>query len=103
MPAEGGKGLVKLYFDPGAPPARVRAIRRLVESDERVESTRFVSREEALETMKRRYPDLVEGLAENPLPASLEVTTATVADAESLARDLGRMPGVDHVKAARAP
>ena len=41
--------------------------------DARVKSFKYVSENDALGRMRKRYPELVENLLYNPLPASFEV------------------------------
>ena len=59
-------------------PATRAGERRRATSSRRTRRSRrrwkFVSKEEALERMKKRYPELVKNLPYNPLPDSLEVT-----------------------------
>ena len=54
-------------------PKEVEAVRFVLANDDRVKTFTFISADEALKTMKKRYPDLVENLTYNPLPPSFEV------------------------------
>jgi cell division transport system permease protein len=72
--------IVKVYFctdttcGKEATAAQINAVAAKLDADPRVKKYTFVSREEALRRMKKRYPDLFKaGLTSNPLPASEEV------------------------------
>jgi cell division transport system permease protein len=65
--------MVKVYFADKATTQQKNDVARTLQSDSKVLSVTYVSKEKALERMKRRYPDLVENLTANPLPDSLEV------------------------------
>ena len=72
----GGDVHVTAYLEEGATPESLAELQRLVTTVEGVESVRFVSKQEALERFRQgvgRGAALLEGLDENPLPASLEV------------------------------
>ena len=74
--------LVKVYFcTPSAPgckgdatTAQIDAVREQLLAMDEVKSIRFISKEDALEIMQRRSPELTRDLPGNPLPASYEVT-----------------------------
>jgi cell division transport system permease protein len=52
---------------------QVENVRIVLANDERVKKITFISAEEALRRMRKRYPDLVENLTYNPLPPAFEV------------------------------
>jgi len=86
-----------------------RALLERVRREKGVERAEAVSREEALERFRRRLGGetaLLEGLEENPLPASIEVELASAErSAEglaSVARRLGALPGVAEVSHGHA-
>jgi cell division transport system permease protein len=54
-------------------PKQVNDVRVQLESDDRVKTVTFVSKEEALRIMQNRAPELLEQLAANPFPASFKV------------------------------
>jgi cell division transport system permease protein len=71
----------------------------------RIESFRFISRQEALRIMRKKFPELTKDLPYNPLPASFEVVPAKAEYADDIKRDLLRAgpggtkpPGVETVK-----
>jgi cell division transport system permease protein len=73
-------------------------IRRIPE----VKSVEYISRDDALEIMKRRSPELVDGLVRNPLPASYEVTPTRGEDVSTVARKIeqANLAGVQKVNYA---
>lgn len=80
-------------------------IRQMLARDARVKSFRYVSEGEALERMRKRYPELVENLTYNPLPASFEVLPVKAEFTDDIKADLltagvgGRKPaGIESVK-----
>jgi cell division transport system permease protein len=93
--------VVKVYFAPSATEAQIRnANVKLEGQSDWVKKVDFVSKEEALERMQKRYPKLVDAanLAGNPLPASLEVTPTHAEFADEIDRSLIPHPaGVDRV------
>ena len=65
--------LVKVYLTDAATDQQVNSVREGLESDRRVATVTFVSKEDALKVMEKKYPQLVENLPGNPLPRSFEV------------------------------
>jgi cell division transport system permease protein len=74
------KLVVKVFFcteascESEATTAHIDAVRVKLQSDSRVKEIRFISKDEALEIMRKQQPKMVEGLASNPLPNSFTVT-----------------------------
>ena len=71
--------LVSAYLEAGLPDPERRALVDRVEGAPGVESVRLVSEEEAIQRFREGSTGqafLLEGLDENPLPASLEITLA---------------------------
>jgi cell division transport system permease protein len=91
--------LVKVYLADSASDRQVNALREKLESDTtRVASVTFISKKDALKTMERKYPDLVENLPGNPLPRSFEVKPTKGEYVEAISQSLSpRPPGVDKV------
>jgi cell division transport system permease protein len=93
------KLLVKVYLTDDATAQQVNAVRMKLESDSRVASVSFVSKEQALKIMEDKYPDLVENLPGNPLPRSFEVKPTRGEHVEAISQSLSPPPpGVDKVK-----
>jgi cell division transport system permease protein len=91
---------VKAFFEDDVTAKQVGAVRNWLDADPRVKEYEFVSRADALKRMKRDYPQLVENLASNPLPASYEVTPRRAEEVKALAADIRaqRFAGVERVK-----
>jgi len=93
----GGDLFVTAYLAADASDAEVAELERLARQVDAVEDVRVVSREEALERFQSgvaRGAALLEGLEENPLPASLEITLAEGdRSAEGMARVLAVLEG----------
>jgi cell division transport system permease protein len=99
---------VTAFLEPGASPDLQRELAARAGSIEGVESVRLVSPEEALERFRRgvgRGAALLEGLSENPLPASLEITLAPEQrSAAGLARVVAALegaPGIDDLSSGQ--
>ncbi len=91
--------LVKVFFYPDATPRQINAVRITLQSNDQVKSVTFVSAEEALNRMRKRYPELVKNLPSNPLPPSEEVVPKRGEYTESIAKTLSPAPpGVEKVK-----
>jgi cell division transport system permease protein len=91
--------IVKVYFAPGATDGQIRSVSTTLDGESRfVKDVQFVSKEEALQRMEKRYPQLVKNLAGNPLPASLEVTPTHAEFADDIELSLlPHPPGVDRI------
>ena len=68
--------------------AQIGAVQRFLEQHPRVKSVVFVSKEEALEVMRQRSPELVEDLTYNPLPHAFEATPTRAEEVEGIAQDV---------------
>ena len=77
----------------------MNAVSRDLAGDQ-VKEYQFVSKAEALQRMKQKYPALTANLPSNPLPASFEVTPARAEDVKAIAADLRaqKFAGVEKVK-----
>ena len=91
--------LVKVFYEQDAKDAQINDVRRQLEADPRIKSVTFVSAEEALVRMQKRFPALTENLPSNPLPASHEVVPKRAEDIDAIAASLRPIPaGVEKVK-----
>jgi cell division transport system permease protein len=80
-------------------PKQVETLRVRLESDQRVKSVTFVSKEEALSIMEKRAPELLEQLPSNPFPASFKVQPVKGEYTKQIADSLAPAPpGVEKVK-----
>jgi cell division transport system permease protein len=101
------KLLVKVYFctDQTCPAhgyastKEMNAVAGGLTKNRLVKSVRFVSKEEALQTMKKEHPDLVASLPTNPLPDALEVKAVKGEYTAKIAESLNPRPaGVQLVR-----
>jgi cell division transport system permease protein len=95
--------LVKVYFKLDVTPGQINAVRAKLQGDPRVKTVNFVSSDEALKRMKKKYPDLFRTpLPSNPLPASEEVTPTKGEYVTEIARSMSPLPtGVEKVNYGR--
>jgi cell division transport system permease protein len=91
---------VKVFFEDDVKPKQVDTVRIYLETDDRVKEFQFVSKVEALERMKQRYPELTANLPSNPLPASYEVLPVRAEEVKAISADLRaqQFAGVERVK-----
>jgi cell division transport system permease protein len=68
----------------------INNVRRRLESDPRVKSVTFVSKEQAFKAMKKSHPDLVSGVPSNPLPDAEKVTAKKADYIPAIAKSLTR-------------
>jgi cell division transport system permease protein len=92
---------VTVYLEDALAPEKVDELLRIARTVEGVESARVVTPAEALERFRAgvgRGSALLEGLEENPLPASLELTLAPASrSAQGMARAVGALEGIPGV------
>jgi cell division transport system permease protein len=94
--------LVKVFFETDVKPAQVNAVKARLVSIPEVEKVVYVSPDDALAEMRKKYPDIVDELAINPLPPAFEVTPRRAEDVEAVADKLEPLPdGVDKVDYAK--
>jgi cell division transport system permease protein len=86
-------------------PKEVERVRLWLAKDERVKKFTFVSADEALEDMRKRYPELVANLTYNPLPPAFEVVPRDAEYTDDIKRDLltagpggTKLAGIESVK-----
>jgi len=91
---------VKVFFVDEVKPKQVNAVRVVLDKDQRVKEYQFVSRSEALERMRKKYPELTANLPSNPLPASYEITPTRADDVKAIATELRKQnfAGVEKIK-----
>jgi cell division transport system permease protein len=94
-----------VYLDDGISPEQRVALNALLDGHAAVASREYVSKADAAARFKRDFPDLAAGLADlaqNPLPASIEVrlnpAKADGATLEGFSRQLGQTAGVADVR-----
>jgi cell division transport system permease protein len=78
---------------------QINAVTLKLDENPMIKSYDFVTKDEAWEEMKQRFPDLVEGAVRNPLPASYEVIPSDADNVQAIAESLQPPPaGVETVK-----
>jgi cell division transport system permease protein len=90
--------IVKVFFVQDATEQQINAVRSKALAFPETKGVVFISKEEALERMKERYPELTQNLSSNPLPPAFEVTPKDADQVKALADRLQPLPtGVDKV------
>jgi cell division transport system permease protein len=94
--------VVKVYFSPTASTQQKTDVGKMLQQNPYVapNGIKYISKEQALQIMKRRYPDLVKNLTSNPLSDSLEVTPDRAENVDKLYSSIvtpHKPPGVDKV------
>jgi cell division transport system permease protein len=81
-----------------ATPKQIDVVRVKLESNPKVKSVHFVTKEVALERMRKQNPDLVKDLAYNPLPDAFEVQPVKGEYTKEIAQTLEpTVPGLEKV------
>ncbi len=95
---------VTVFLDDNITADQLNLLRRRVQSESAVQTVAYTSKEEALRQFKRDLKgkeSLLEGLGENPIPASLQLhihdSYQTPEALRQLAASLGRLEGVEDV------
>jgi cell division transport system permease protein len=86
--------IVKVEYQtrPQATRQQESAVINKLNSTPNVKHVKYVSKEEALRRMTKRYPELVKNLPYNPLPDSLEVTPTKAEYLDDVAQALRPLP-----------
>jgi cell division transport system permease protein len=94
--------VVHIFLKDEAQPKQVNAVRIYLESDPRVQpgGIDFIDKDEALQIARKKFPELTENLASNPLPASFDVTPKRGEDTEEIALAVKgqKLAAVDEVR-----
>jgi cell division transport system permease protein len=104
----GGELQITAYLQETISPEQAEVLRSKVDDWPEVEGITYISKEQALARFRsqlREYAGILEGLKENPLPASLELTLmpqyGRSGNIKELSTRLGRLPGVAEVQYGR--
>jgi cell division transport system permease protein len=90
--------LVKVFFETDAKEKQLNAVRQQVVAMPEVAKIVYVSPDDALERMRKQFPELTKNLASNPLPPAFEITPEQAEDVSTIAARLEPPPaGVDKV------
>ena len=94
--------IVDVYFADSAGPRQFDAVANFLQHDSLVKDggIKFVSKQQALRIMSKKYPDLTRDLAYNPLPNSIEVTPNHAEDTAKIAQAIRakHFAGIDKIK-----
>ena len=97
--------VVKVYFLPNATKADKNDLARMLQQNPYVRTgpggITYISREQALRDMQRKYPELVKNLTSNPFPDTLQVSPRRDEDVDKLYNSLvfpHKPAGVDKVR-----
>jgi cell division transport system permease protein len=92
--------MVKVYFKDTARAAEWNKVASFVQADGRAKKIDFVDKQEGLALMKKRYPELTQDLAYNPIPNTLEITPKRAEDTFKLTSAIRaqHFAGIDRVK-----
>ena len=104
----GGELQITAYLQETISPEQAKVLRSKVADWPEVEEITYISKEQALARFRsqlREYAGILEGLKENPLPASLELTLmpqyGRSGNIKELSTRLGRLTGVAEVQYGR--
>ncbi len=91
---------VKVFFVDDVTPKQVNAVGAFLRTDDRIKDYQFVTRAEALERMRKKYPERTADLPTNPLPASYEITPRRAEEVKELSAAIRqqKFAGVERVK-----
>ena len=90
--------IVKVFFVQDATESQINVVRSKILTFPETKDANFVSKAQALERMKAKYPQLTENLSSNPLPAAFEVTPKNADEVKTIADKLQPLPaGVDKI------
>jgi cell division transport system permease protein len=94
--------IVKVFFEQDAKPREINQVKAELLGLPQVKKLVYVSPDDALERMKKEFPELTKNLASNPLPPAYEVTPVKAEDVDVIAASLDPAPaGVDKVDYAK--
>jgi cell division transport system permease protein len=94
---------VKVFFVEDVAPKQVNAVGSYLstmKTDGKIKHYQFISRTEALQRMRKKYPELTANLPTNPLPASYEITPKKAEEVKQLSAAIRaeKFAGVERVK-----
>src|SRR3989344_1579822 len=95
------KAQISVFFSDVMAREDILKLKEKYEKDERVQSVRYVSKEDALKIfteISKDQPALLESVTTNPLPASLEIKAKELSQLSPLADEFSKMENVDDVR-----
>ncbi|MDD6255306.1 MAG: permease-like cell division protein FtsX [Eubacteriales bacterium] len=92
--------MVEIYLEDSVTKTEINDMESSIKSLDYVKSVDYVSKDKAMNIMKDRWGNngyLLDGLSENPLPASLQVRLKNIEDADRLVRYAKTLDGAEDV------
>jgi len=96
---------INAYLKESVPPDRVDEIKKILWENREIATIEYVSKEEVLKRFRSDHPDsvyLLEGLADNPLPASFEIGLSESAQnrdaVDRLVERIREIPDLDEIQ-----
>ncbi|MHB0976720.1 MAG: permease-like cell division protein FtsX [Candidatus Aquicultorales bacterium] len=92
---------VVTYVKEGTPPESVDALQNEIISWSQVKNVAYVSKDEALDRLKKQLadtPEMLQAMEGNPLPASLEIRLKDPQQVQDVANKLKGRPELDDIK-----
>ena len=96
---------VELFFNLRASKGQIDAVAARLRRDRSIRSIRVLTREQALQELRKKFPDLLKSLPSNPLPARIELNLVPgTGQAQTVARYKAlRLSGVANVARVESP
>ena len=92
--------MVEIYLFDDTPDADIQSMMSQLKELDAVADVEYLSKEDAMEEMQARWGEnayLLEGLSENPLPRSIQVTLKDVEDSKAVVEFAGGFSGVEDI------
>ncbi|MFZ5969727.1 MAG: permease-like cell division protein FtsX [Bacillota bacterium] len=99
--AKGQFDSIQIYLQESLEESKINEIGKKVETIEGVKEVYFVSKQEALENMKKQWGEhgyLLEGLESNPLPDSFIVNLEGIEYADQVVKQMQGYEGIEEIK-----
>lgn len=89
---------ISAYLNPGATPAQVASVHRLLTADPRIASVEFVSKKQGLAELRQRTKGVIDTalLTENPLPDKFRIKVRVPENVPAVAAGVRRLRGVQN-------
>jgi cell division transport system permease protein len=89
---------ISAYLAPGATPAQVASVHRLLTADPRIASVEFVSKKQGLAELRQRTKGVIDTalLTENPLPDKFRIKVRVPETVPAVAAGVRRLQGVQN-------
>lgn len=92
---------IQVYLEDEVTTEKALEMTAEIETLDYVADARFITKQEALEIMKTRWGEnsyLLDGLVDNPFPATIEITSTDLQYEGEIVKDVEKMAGVEEVK-----